>query len=145
MARRGSELSGSPEMIHTVLVEADGRFSDIEVILLVDMYCVSAGDSLVKVLSQCPNVTVMGLMPSNCSCQETGGISYLSDGFCNIVYPVNWLYELDGRRYIDTDQSRECTLPLDVQIPLTSELVQSLYSEYETRDVILDYAIESLK
>ena len=145
MARRGTELSGTPEMIHTVLVEADGRFSDIEVILLVDMYCVSAGDSLVKVLSQCPNVTVMGLMPSNCSCQETGGVSFLSDGICSIVYPVNWLYELDGRRYIDTDESRECTLPLDVQIPLTSELVQSLYSEYETRDVILDYAIEYLK
>ena len=145
MARRGTELFGKPQMIHTVTVEADGRFSDIEVILLVDMYCVSAGDSLVKVLSQCPNVTVMGLMPSNCSCQETGGISFLSDGICWINYPVNWLYELDGRRYIDTDDSRECTLPLDVQIPLTKELVHSLYTEYETRDVILDYVIDYLK
>ena len=145
MARRGTELFGKPQMIHTVTVEADGRFSDIEVILLVDMYCVSAGDSLVKVLSQCPNVTVMGLMPSNCSCQETGGISFLSDGICWINYPVNWLYELDGRRYIDTDESRECTLPLDLQIPLTKELVHSLYTEYETRDVILDYVIDYLK
>nr|MCR5252165.1 hypothetical protein [Treponema sp.] len=144
MAKRGTELFGKPQMIHTVTVEADGRFSDIEVILLVDMYCVSAGDSLVKVLSQCPNVTVMGLMPSNCSCQETGGVSFLSDGICWINYPVNWLYELDGRRYIDTDDSRECTLPLDVQIPLTSDLVHSLYSEYESRDVILDYVIEYL-
>lgn len=145
MAKRGTELFGKPQMIHTVLVEADGRFSDIEVILLVDMYCVSAGDSLVKVLSQCPNVRVMGLMPSNCSCQETGGVSFLSDGIASICYPVNWLYELDGRRYIDTDASRECTLPLDVQIPLTKELLHSLYTEYETRDVILDYAIDYLK
>ena len=145
MARRGTELFGKPEMIHTVEVKADGRFSDIEVILLVDMYCVSAGDYLVKVLSQCPNVTVMGLMPSNCSCQETGGVSFLSDGICSIVYPVNWLYELDGRRYIDTDDSRECTLPLDVQIPLTTELVISFYSEYDTRDVLLDYVIDYLK
>ena len=144
MARRGTELFGKPQMIHTVEVEADGRFSDIEVILLVDMYCVSAGDSLVKVLSQCPNVTVMGLMPSNCSCQETGGISFLSDGICSIVYPVNWLYELDGRRYIDTDESRECTLPLDIQIPITKELLVSLYSEYHSRDVILDYVIDYL-
>ena len=145
MARRGTELFGKPQMIHTVTVEADGRFSDIQVILLVDMYCVSAGDSLVKVLSQCPNVTVMGLMPSNCSCQETGGISFLSDGICWINYPVNWLYELDGRRYIDTDDSRECTLPLDLQIPLTKELLHSLYTEYDTRDVILDYVIDYLK
>lgn len=145
LARRGTELFGKPQMIHTVTVEADGRFSDIQVILLVDMYCVSAGDSLVKVLSQCPNVRVMGLMPSNCSCQETGGVSFLSDGICSIYYPVNWLYELDGRRYIDTDDSRECTLPLDVQIPLTKELLHSLYTEYETRDVILDYVIDYLK
>lgn len=145
IARRGTELFGKPEMIHTVEVHADGRFSDIEVILLVDMYCVSAGDSLVKVLSQCPNVTVMGLMPSNCSCQETGGISFLSDGICNIVYPVNWLYELDGRRYIDTDDSRECTLPLDVEIPLSKELLNLLLNEYENQDVILDYAIEFIR
>ncbi len=144
MARRGSELFGEPEMIHTVLVEADGRFSDIEVLLLVDMYCVSAGDSLARVLSQCPNVTVMGLTCSNCSCQETGGVSFFTDGICNIVYPVNWLYELDGRRYIDTDETRECTIPLDVQIPLTWELLQSFYKDFETRDVILDYALEYL-
>ena len=145
MARRGSELFGKTTMIHTVEVEADGRFSDIEVLLLVDQYCVSAGDSLVRVLSQCPNVTVMGLTPSNCSCQETGGVSYLSNGICSVVYPVNWLYELDGRRYIDTDETRECTVPIDVQIPLTWELLQSLYSDYETRDVILDYAVDYLK
>ena len=144
MAKRGTELFGKPQMIHTVQVPADGRFSDIEVILLVDMYCVSAGDSLVKVLSQCPNVTVMGLMPSNCSCQEVGGVSFLSDGICNIVYPVNWLYELDGRRYIDTDDSRECTLPLDIQIPLTTQLVGDFYREHDNRDVLLDYVLEYL-
>lgn len=54
-------------------------------------------------------------------------------------------FELDGRRYIDTDDSRECTLPLDVQIPLTKELVHSLYTEYENRDVILDYVIDYFK
>ncbi|MCR4734436.1 MAG: hypothetical protein K5829_05485 [Treponema sp.] len=145
MAERGSELFGKKTIIHTVQVPADGRFSDIEVLLLVDHYCVSAGDSLVKVLSHCPNVTVMGITPSNCSCQETGGISFLTDAICNIVYPVNWLYELDGRRYIDTDQSRSCTLPLDVQIPLSWELLQSLQTEYDTRDLILDYAVEYLK
>ncbi|MCR4578715.1 MAG: hypothetical protein K5681_00045, partial [Treponema sp.] len=145
MAGRGSKLFGKKKIIHTAQVPADGRFSDIEVLLLVDHYCVSAGDSLVKVLSQCPNVTVMGITPSNCSCQETGGISFLSDGICSVVYPVNWLYELDGRRYIDTDQSRSCTLPLDVQIPLTWERLQSLQTEYDTRDVILDYAVEYLE
>ena len=142
ISKRGSELFGKKITLQTVSVPADGRFSDIEVILLVDPHCISAGDSLVKMLSQCPNVTVMGLAPSNCSCQETGGVSFLSDSICSIVYPVNWLYEVDGRRYIDVDDTRECTLPLDVQIPLTYELLNSLYENWETSDVILDYVIE---
>lgn len=62
-----------------------------------------------------------------------------------IILPVNCLYKLDGSHYIDTDDSRECTLPLDVQIPLTKELVHSLYTEYENRDVILDYVIDYFK
>ena len=62
-----------------------------------------------------------------------------------IILPVNWLYKLDGSHYIDTDDSRECTLPLDVQIPLTKELVHSLYTEYENRNVILDYVIDYFK
>ena len=144
IAKRGSEIFGKQKILQTVTVPADGTFSDINVILLVDPYCVSAGDSLVKMLSQCPNVTVMGLAPSNCSCQETGGVSFLSNSICSIVYPVNWLYEIDGRRYIDVDKSRECTLPLDVQIPLTYELLESLYKNWETSDVLLDYVIEYL-
>lgn len=145
MAKRGSELFGKEKILQTVTVPADGSFSDIQVVLLVDPFCVSAGDSLVKVLSQCPNVTVMGLAPSNCSCQETGGVSYLSNSICSIFYPVNWLYEINGGRYIDVDETRECTLPLDVQIPLTYELLDSLYKNYETSDVILDYVIDYLE
>ena len=146
IAKRGTEVGGKKKILQTVGIPADGRFSDIQVLLLVDNDCVSAGDSLVKILSQCPNVTVMGLTPSNCSCQETGGISYLSDSLCNVVYPVNWLYEVDDNiRYIDTDETRECTLPLDVKIPFTYELVRSLYDNYETRDIILEYAVEYLK
>ena len=145
IAKRGSEVFGKESILQTITVPADGRFSDIEVILLVDPFCVSAGDSLVKMLSQCSNVTVMGLAPSNCSCQETGGVSFLSDSICSIVYPVNWLYEVDGRRYIDVDETRECTLPLDIQIPLTYELLDSLYKNWETSDVILDYVIQYLE
>lgn len=144
-AKQGSEIDGKKKFVQTISVEADGRFSDIKVLLLVDLNCVSAGDSLVKVLSECPNVTVMGVFPSNCSCQETGGISFLSNSICSIVYPVNWLYEIDGRRYIDTDETRECTLPLDVKIPLTYDFLVELYHNYQTRDVILDYAINYLK
>ena len=88
----------------------------------------------------------IGLTPSNCSCQEVGGRSVLSNSICQINYPINWLYEIDETtRYIDTDKSRECTVPLDYQIPLTYELAQSLYDNWQTRDILLEYAIDYLK
>ncbi|MBR6153479.1 MAG: hypothetical protein IKQ43_03480 [Treponema sp.] len=145
IAKRGSNVFGKKKIISTVTVPADGRFSDIEVLMLVNHYCVSSGDLLVKMLKKCPNVTVMGLSPSNCSCQEVGGISFLSDSICNIRYPVNWLYEVDEEtRCIDTDETRECTLPLDVKVPLTYDLAKSMYDDRKTRDVLLDYALDYL-
>lgn len=142
---RGSELFGKTRYLNKISVDADGRFSDIEVVLLTDNYCMSAGDCLVKILSECPNVTVMGITPSNGCCQETGGVSYLTDSKFRIFYPVNWLYETDGRRFIDTDETRECTIPLDVKIPVTLETLQKIYSNNEASDFILDYALDYLK
>ena len=145
-AKRGTELFNKKKMLQTITVPADGRFSDIEVLVLVNHYCVSSGDALVRMLQACPNVKVIGLTPSNCSCQEVGGRSVLSNSICQINYPINWLYEIDETtRYIDTDKSRECTVPLDYQIPLTYELAQSLYDNWQTRDILLEYAIDYLK
>ena len=88
----------------------------------------------------------IGLTPSNCSCQEVGGRSVLSNSICQINYPINWLYEIDETtRYIDTGKSRKYTVPLDYQIPLTYELAQSLYDNWQTRDILLEYAIDYLK
>lgn len=120
-------------------VEGDGRYKDIDVVLLVDSMCVSAGDYLVKVMGACPNVTVMGMTTSSCSCQAQGGLSFLS-GVCNICYPVNWMFDQDGRRFIDTDESRTCTLPLDVKIPLTEDAVREMLYEFGS-DYQLQYAL----
>ncbi len=69
----------------------------------------------------------------------------MTDSACSIVYPVNWLYELDGRRYIDTDESRKCTIPLDVQIPLTLDFFEQLVASWQgSGDVVLDYAVQYL-
>ena len=145
IAKRGSEVGGKKQILQTVRVDADGRFSDIQVLILTDVFCVSAGDSFVKILSHCPNVKVMGITPSNCSCQETGGLSFLTDNSVLVYYPVNWLYEVNEDRYIDTTKSRECTIPIDYQIPWDYDFINSLYTDIEDRDVILDYAVEFLK
>ena len=146
MDTKGSFVDGAYKEFVTEYVEADGSFSDINVVLLTDAFCVSAGDYLVYALSKCPNVTVMGMTSSNCSCQTTGGLSYLTYGINYIVYPVGWIYEPDGKRLIDTDETRTCTLPLDVKIPLTYEAALLMTSEEPDKpDYQLEYAIEYLK
>ena len=143
---KGSFIDGVYKEFTSEYVEADGSFSDINVVLLTDAFCVSAGDYLVKVLGKCPNVTVMGFTSSNCACQTTGGLSYLTDGMNYVVYPVGWMYEPDGKRLIDTDETRTCTLPLDVKVPLTYEAALTLTSEDPDRpDYLLEYAKEYLK
>ena len=141
-----SRINGDFKPLQTEYVEADGSFSDLQVVLLTDAFCLSAGDYLVKVLGNCPNVTVMGMTSSNCSCQTTGGDSYLSNSICEVRFPVNWRYNPDGTRFIDTDDTRTCTLPLDVKIPLTLEAALMMTStEEDVPDYQLEYAIEYLK
>lgn len=143
-AYRGTEVFGKVKYLQKISVPADGRFSHIPVVLLVNGNCVSSGDTFVKLMAQCPNVTVMGITPSNCSCQETGGVSILSDSKFYVYYPVNWLYELDGKRFIDTNETRECTIPLDVQIPITLDLLGTLFGDPEKQDDLLEYALNYL-
>ncbi len=146
MGMEVSCINGEFKPLQTEYVEAGGTFSDLQVVLLTDAFCLSAGDYLVKALENCPNVTVMGMTSSNCSCQTTGGDSYLSDSVCEVRYPVNWRYNPDGTRFIDTDFTRTCTLPLDVKIPLTLEAALMMTSiEEDVPDYQLEYAIEYLR
>lgn len=136
-------IDGGYRELKTNYVEGNGRYMDVDVVLLVDSLCVSAGDYLVKVMGACPNVTVMGLTTSNCSCQAQGGLSVLS-GVCEMSYPVNWMFDQEGRRFIDTDESRTCTLPLDVKIPLTEDAVREMLYE-DGSDYQLQYALNYLE
>lgn len=146
MDTKATLIKGEFKKLTTEYVEADGSFSDIKVVVLTDSFCMSAGDYLVKAMGNCPNVTVMGLTASNCSCQTTGGQSYLTDGLCHVCYPVNWMFDQEGNRFIDTDASRECTLPLDIKIPLTKEGALIMIKKDENvADYQLNYVIEYLK
>ena len=146
MGMEASLIDGNFKLLQTDYVEADGSFSDLQVVLLTDAFCLSAGDYLVKALGKCPNVTVMGMTSSNCSCQTTGGASFLSRSICEVRYPVNWRYNPDGTRFIDTDDTRTCTLPLDVKIPLTFEAALTMTSlDEDVPDYQLEYAIEYLR
>ena len=150
-----SDINGRHKLMLTDYVKADGEFKDINVLVLTNSYCVSAGDYFVRVMGECPNVTTMGFTCSNCSCQPQGGRVLLTNSICNFGYTINWLYEQDGQtRFIDTDETRTCTIPLDIKIPLTYDMAVSFDYDIDLtweenqdniRDYVMEYALEYLK
>ena len=150
-----SDINGSHKRLLAESVKADGFFKDINVLVLTNSYCVSAGDYFVRVMGQCPNVTTMGFTACNCSCQPQGGRAILTDSICNFSYTINWMYEDDGQtRFIDTDETRACTIPLDIKVPLTYNMAVSFSydsnlawkeNQDNIRDYVMEYALDYLK
>ena len=139
----GERVDGGYEITHTYHIAADGRWKDLPVAVLVDQGCCSAGDGAALFLSQCENVTLMGLTPSNGVNQNNGGECYLPCGY-RIVYPVRLSLGEDAKPLIDTDASRETRLPLDVQIPVDKAAALRIFGEDETDDYALAYAVQYL-
>lgn len=121
-------------------VLADGEFSDIEVLVLTNMRCASAGDGLSLYLSRIDNVTVAGLTnPSGCN-QETGGYIFMPGGVA-VGYPIGLVLDQNGNPNIDVDETRESRNPVDIKIPLDKEAALKIFNgvDYE-----LEWAIDYL-
>ena len=121
-------------------VSADGEFSDIEVLVLTNMRCVSAGDGMVLYLSRLDNVTVAGLSCSAGCNQEAGGSIFMPKGVV-VNFPVGLVMDEEANPNIDVDDSRQSRTPLDVKIPLTKEAALKIFNE-ENFDNGKDYELE---
>ena len=122
-------------------VKGSGEYQDLPIVVLVNSSTISAGDTFLELLSRNPNVTIIGLMPSNNSGQEIGGQIYMTDSSINIFYALFNTEKPDGGIYIDTDDSRIETIKLDIKIPINEETVSELLKD----DYVLNYAIDYLK
>jgi hypothetical protein len=121
-------------------VSADGEFSDIEILVLTNMRCASAGDGMVLYLSRLDNVTVAGLScPAGCN-QESGGSLFMPKGVV-VNFPVGLTLDEEANPNIDVDYSRQSRTPLDVRIPLTKEAALEIFNE-ENFDNGKDYELE---
>lgn len=109
------------------------------IIILVNAQTVSAGDHFTQLASAFPNVTVMGLTHSNCSAQ---GINSVKFDYGYLCYSSVLLLKEDGTVFVDTDDSREATVPLDIQIPFDEKAVKMMFDDGE--DYVLWYAMEYL-
>ena len=121
----------------------NGKWKDLAVVVLVNQNTVSAGDGMADMLSRLPNVTLMGMTPSNGSFQATGGLVFLAEGYFAIYYPVWFDVDQNGNPVIDTDISRETRIPLEVEIPINETAIQKIF-EADQQDYELEYAVEWL-
>lgn len=133
----------------------DGRYKDMPVAVLVNSLCMSAGDALAKYLGDCDNVTLMGMTASSGVNQNNGGRIYVTNHI-SVNYPINLSLSEDNVPLIDTDDTRENRIPLDVTIPLTKEMALTLF-DYKTAwlhemgqldslpDPELEYVMEYMK
>jgi len=120
----------------------DGRYKNLPVVAVVNSGCVSAGDGLAKYLSDCDNVTLMGITSSAGVNQNNGGYIYLTDNI-TVCYPIFLSLAEDGKPLIDTDFTRENNIPLEVSIPMTKEAVLEKFSpENIISDDVSDYEVE---
>ncbi len=106
-----------------------------DIILLVNYETVSAGDMMTSLMSEYPNVTIMGFTGSNSSCQAVTSCSMRSGGVTFSAVPN--LGE-DGEMIIDTRADRVRGVPIDHVIPLTGEAITAIFDKGE--DYLLDYA-----
>lgn len=139
----GRYENGQYKAYGKIISEPNGKWKDLKIAVLVNAKCVSAGDLLCKLLSQCPDAVLIGTTCSNNSCQSTGGICVLPDSEVCIEYPMFIELDENNAPLIDTDSSRTARIPLDVVIPITAESTQIMFNDH-TADYELDYAVEYL-
>ena len=123
-------------------IKGSGEFKDIPIVVLTNANTGSAGDTLLEIYSRNPNVTIIGLMPSNNSSQEVGGQIYLTNTSINIFYPRFNSVTEDNKIYIDPDDSRIENLKLDIKIEINEDTIEKLINN---DDYVLDYAIKYIQ
>ena len=120
----------------------EGKWKELPVAVIVNDATVSAGDDLTHLLSQCPNVTVMGITSSSNSVQATGGVCYLSDDMFDVYYPI--IYSLDENNDIlEVTADRQAKVGFDLRIPVDHNAAMMIFSDSQN-DYELEYATDYL-
>ncbi len=125
-------------------VEANGKWSDVKVVVLVNSQCCSAGDNLAYNFSRLPNVTIMGITTSQGIDQCTGGTCVMSDGLFSVAYPIWLTLGENGLPLIDTEKDRLTKIYLDERIKVTDEAAEIIFGD-SGKDYELDYALEYIE
>ena len=128
----GKYVVGDP-----IMATGEDFWGQGKIVVLVNANTISAGDLFTEVMSRFDNVTIMGITPSNCSCQAIKAIE-VGNGLIQFSSIPN-LTE-NGDFYIDCDSTRKATIPLDERIEINQEFIDEIFNK--GTDYILDQAVE---
>lgn len=137
----GDYKDGSYILTEKHYYTGDGRWKDLNVIVLTNAACMSAGDQLVNLLSQCPNVTVVGTTCSSGVNQNNGGVCVGTNTQFVVAYPFALTLSEEGVPHIDVDKGRENRVPIDAYIPIDDEYIETVFGE-DPIDYELEYILE---
>ena len=138
----GVEINGKNVPLVSYSTFDEGKWKDLPVVVLVNDVTVSSGDVLTHLLSQCPNVTVMGITSSSNSVQTVGGHSLLSDDMFEIYYPLILSFD-ENDDIIEVTADRQAKVGFDLRIPVDYDGAMKIFSD-TSDDYEIDYAIEYL-
>lgn len=143
----GVYKNGTYTALEHRFVPAYGKYSELEVIALVNAECCSSGDGIAENLSKCPNVTLMGITTTNGINQGVGGWCFTSNSRYVIGYPMFASLNEDGLPRIDTRADRVSRIKLDEHIPLDAEAAKIIFDlDFENhKDYELEYAVKYLE
>lgn len=108
-----------------------------EIVILVDAYCISAGDHFVNMMYGQDNVKIIGFTKSNGSGQAVTSHNMTAGGFSYSLVPS---LDANGDIAIDSGVDRKAKVFIDEIVPLDEEAVQVIFDEKE--DYLLQKACE---
>lgn len=138
-SQTGIEWNGRRIPITVFHTFKEGKWKDLPVAVLVNDATVSAGDVLTHLLSQCPNVTVMGITSSSNSVQTVGGCCYLADDLFEVCYPIISTFDED-MEILEVTANRQAAVGFDLRIPVDRDAALTIFSDQDA-DYELDYAV----
>ena len=116
----GNYIKGKEIKFQGEQLLGDGR-----VILLVNSETVSAGDDMVKIMSDMENVTILGFTQPNGSCQA---VNFQSADFGSLSFSGCVTLDQDGSIFIDSGKDRQSTDGDAVQIvPFDAAAIHALF------------------
>lgn len=139
MSRSGKMVQlGKPAKI------SEAEYSDMPIAVLVNAETCSAGDCLTYWLSRGDNTQLIGnSYPWGCA-QGIGGSCLLTNDEFEFTYPVHLTLSEEGIPISDAKGDRKARVLLDHKIEYDRDGVIRLFSDTDTNDDVLEYAVNIL-